>query len=82
MHVLFLIYSSTCAFIVGGLEKVDFVLVTMSVSKGLSMFFKHLLKHVLECLLLGLFGPLKLVQLLATDLLALPSMKNAAKCDK
>lgn len=36
----------------------------------------------LNVFLLGLDWPFKLVQLLATDLLALPSMKNAAKCDK
>ena len=38
--------------------------------------------NVIECNLYQAFVPIKPIQLSATDLLALASMKNAAKCDK
>jgi hypothetical protein len=43
----------------------------------------HIHYKVTECLLkIVLVAVIKPIQLSATDLLALPSMKNAAKCDK
>src|SRR5271168_3531329 len=46
------------------------------------MFFHITSMYVMECNTYGLLCPINLIQLSATDLLALASMKNAAKCDK
>ena len=70
-----LFISSTCALIVEELEW----------AQALVQFF-YVFTHT-KCMSRMLFNwvlnwPFKTIQLSATDLLALASMKNAAKCDK
>src|SRR6187551_1709292 len=71
--------SSTCALFVGSFEN--------GTSRGVPSIGLSMSSHTLECMSLNVFyrdliDPLKTIQLSATDLLALASMKNAAKCDK